>query len=63
MHLVKYREAQTAEKAKSLSKTESCDWMPVIDLQMPASRNLAVNRNINQFQPFMVPVLVEAGKD
>ncbi|KAL5493476.1 hypothetical protein EMCRGX_G014665 [Ephydatia muelleri] len=23
---------------------------PVIDLQMPASVNLAVNRNINQFQ-------------
>ena len=44
-------EARTAEETKSLSKTESCDRKPVIDLQMPASRNLAVNinRNINQF--------------
>ena len=46
-------EALTAEEAKSLSKTESCDRKPVIDLQMPASRNLAVNRNINQFQRLM----------
>ena len=46
-------EVQTAEEAKSLSKTESCDWKPVIDLQLPASRNLAVNRNINQFQRLM----------
>ena len=48
-------EARTAEEAKSLSKTESCDRKPVIhvDLQMPASRNLAVNRNINQFQRLM----------
>ena len=43
-------EAQTAEDTKGLSKTESFDRKPVIDLQMPASRNLAVNRNINQFQ-------------
>ena len=45
--------AQTAEEAKSLSKTESCDRKPVIHLQMPACRNLiyfAGNRNINQFQ-------------
>ena len=34
-------EAQTAEEAKSLSKTESCDRKPVIDLLMLASRNLA----------------------
>ena len=46
-------EAQTAEEAKRLSKTESCDRKPVIDQQMPASRNLAVNRNINQFQRLM----------
>ena len=45
-------EAKTAEEAKSLSKTESCDRKPVIDLQMPAS-NLVVNRNINQFQRLM----------
>ena len=31
-------EAQTAEEAKSLSKAESCDRKPVIDMQMPASR-------------------------
>ena len=43
----------TAEEAKRLSKTESCDRKPVIDQQMPASRNLAVNRNINQFQRLM----------
>ena len=43
-------EAQTAEEAKILSKTESCDRKPVIDL---AVRNLAVNRNINQFQRLM----------
>ena len=42
-------EAQTAEEAKSLSKSESCD---LIDLQMPASQNL-VCRNINQFQRLM----------
>ena len=29
-------EAQTPEQAKSLSKTESCDRKPVIDLEMPA---------------------------
>ena len=46
-------EAQIAEVAKSLSKTESCDRKPVIDLQMPASGNLAVNRNINQLQRLM----------
>ena len=40
-------EVQTVEEAKSLSK---CDRKPVIDLQM---RNLAVNRNINQFQRLM----------
>ena len=40
-------EAQAAEEAKSLSNTESRDRKPVIDLQMPASLNLAVNRNIN----------------
>ena len=39
-------EAQTAEEAK-VCPSESCDWKPVIDLQMPANRNLAVNRNIN----------------
>ena len=43
-------EAQTAEEAKSLSNSESCDRKPVIDLQ---SLNLAVNRNINQFQRLM----------
>ena len=43
-------EAQTAEEAKCLSKTELRERKPVIDLQMPASRNLAINRNINQFQ-------------
>ena len=44
MHLARAStvEAQTTEEAKSLSKTESCDRKPVIDLQMPASRNLAV---------------------
>ena len=41
-------EAQTAEEAESLSKAESCDRKPVLDLQMPTSRNLAVNRNIYQ---------------
>ena len=46
-------EAQPAEEAKSLSKTESCDRKPVINQQMPASRNLAVKRNINQFQRLM----------
>ena len=46
-------EAQTAEEAKRLSKTESCDQKPVIDVQMPASWNLVVNRNINQFQRLM----------
>ena len=46
-------ETQTAEEAKSLSKTESCDRNPVIDLQLPASLNLAVSRNINQFQRLM----------
>ena len=46
-------EAQTAEEAKRLSKAELCGQKPVIDLQMPASRNLAVNRNINQFQRLM----------
>ena len=49
-------EAQTAEEAKRLSKTELCGRKPVIDLQMRASRNLiyfAVNRNINQFQRLM----------
>ena len=46
-------EVQTAEEAKILSKTESCGRKPVIDLQMPASRNLKVNRNINQFQRLM----------
>ena len=46
-------EAQTAEEAKRLSKSESCDQKPVIDLQMPASWNLVVNRNINQFQRLM----------
>ena len=47
-------EAQIAEVAKSLSKTESCDRKPVIDLQMPASGNLAaINRNINQLQRLM----------
>ena len=46
-------EAQTAEEAKRLSKAELCVQKPVIDLQMPASRNLAVNRNINQFQRLM----------
>ena len=46
-------EAQTAEEAKSLSKAESCDRKPVIDLQMPACLNLAVNRNINQFERLM----------
>ena len=40
-------EVQTVEEAKSLSK---CDRKPVMDLQMLASRNLAVNRNINQFR-------------
>ena len=45
-------EAQSAEEARSLSKTEPCDRKPVIDLQMPANRNLAVNR-INQFQRLM----------
>ena len=33
-------EAHTAEEAKSLSRTESCDRKPAIDLKMPASRNL-----------------------
>ena len=46
-------EAQTAEEAKSLSKTKSCDRKPVKYLQMPASRNLAVYTNINQFQRLM----------
>ena len=46
-------ETQTAEEAKSLSKTESCDRNPVIDLQLPASLNLAVSKNINQFQRLM----------
>ena len=49
-------EAETAEEAKHLSKTESCDQRPVINLQMPASRNLiyfAVNRNINQCERLM----------
>ena len=32
-------EAQTAEAAKILSRTESCDRRPVINLQMPTSRN------------------------
>ena len=45
-------EAQTAEDAK-VCPSESCDRKPVIDLQMPASLNLAVNRNINQFQLLM----------
>ena len=45
-------EAQTAEKAKDCP-SKSCDRKPVIDLQMPASLNLAVNRNINQFQRLM----------
>ena len=45
-------EAQTAEKAK-VCPSESCDRKPVIDLQMPASLNLAVKRNINQFQHLM----------
>ena len=42
-------EAQTAEEAKSLSKTESCDRKPVIDLQMPVSRNLAVTEISTSF--------------
>ena len=46
-------EAQTPEEAKRLSKTESCDRKLVIDLQMPVSRNLAVNMNINQFRRLM----------
>ena len=44
-------EAQTAEEAKRLSKTESCDRNRY--LQMPASRILTVNRNMNQFQRLM----------
>ena len=35
-------EAQSAEEGKVLSKAESCDRKSVIDLQMPASQNLAV---------------------
>ena len=35
-------EAQTAEEA-TVCSSESCDRNPVIDLQMQASRNLAVN--------------------
>ena len=46
-------EAQTAEEAKSFSKTHSYDRKPIIDLQMPVSQNLADNRNINQFQRLM----------
>ena len=46
-------EAQSAEEARSLFKTESCDRKPIIDLQMPANRILAVNRNIDQFQRLM----------
>ena len=55
MHLARAStaEAQTAEEAKSLSKAELCGRKPVIDLQMPASRNLAINRNINQCQCLM----------
>ena len=45
-------EAQNAEEAK-VCPSESCDRKPVIGLQMPASLNLAVNRNINQFQRLM----------
>ena len=45
-------EAQTAEEAK-VCPSESCDRKPAIDLQMPAGLNLAVNRNINQFQRLM----------
>ena len=48
-------EAQTAEEAKSLSKTESCDQARN-NLQMPTNqfnRNLAVNKNINQIERLM----------
>ena len=40
-------DAQSAEEAR-VCPSEPCDRKPVIDLQMPDSRNLAVNRNINQ---------------
>ena len=47
-------EAQTAEEAKSLSKTESCDRKPVIICRcQPTNRNLAVNKNINQIERLM----------
>ena len=40
-------EAQTAEETVYPRLSRVIDREPVIDLQMPASRNLAVNRKIN----------------